>query len=522
MPFDYDPYAILNLSKNADDVDINRAYERLVQRLHPGQNASAAAAAQYEHIHEAYNLLSDTRKRREYDRAESQKTHQEHYFTLNVIPSKRAIVPLGETQVVYFLADIAPSREAIRNFNERDARLNITLVLDQSNSMNKEHRMEKVKAAAQAIIRDLSDDDFISIVTFNNKATIALKASRADNKPQLSARVSMIQASGGTEIFKGLQAALVENEKNYQPDYVNHIILLTDGHTLNDEDNCLQLAYTMAKRGIGISTMGLGVDWNDQFLDELASSTGGSSMFISSVSKVISFMNDHVRSLANTYAERMKLSVATDPDVSLDMAFKLSPHPQPINLTSDVIPLSSLQAARPITVLLQFQMPANMQLGFRSVARIAALGDILPNGGKSHLSVVDTSIEVNEKPSTEKLHPPTAILDALSKLTLYQLQEKAKAALASGNINEATRKLQYLATRLHEMGESHLASQVLFEADTISKTQQFSKAGSKTIKYGTRGLIDQETIQESITALLTKDLQDKPDEASQNPNTVKF
>jgi Ca-activated chloride channel family protein len=272
--------------------------------------------------------------------------------------------------------------------------------------------------------------------------------------------------------------------------------LLTDGHTFGDQDRCLELAAKAAIDGVGISAMGLGHDWNDKFLDELASKTGGSSSFISSIGAVVKFMNEHVRNLSNSFADRMVLSVATDPDVVLESAFKLSPHPQPLQHESGNIVLGGLPNNRPITVLLQLQVPADMPEGQRHFARLAVNGEILANTNPQFYMVKDPLFEISKDVSI-KQDPPTSILDALSKLTLYRLQERAQEALANGDVNEATRRLENLATRLLELGKHELAEQALAEAKRVNVTHHLSTAGRMTLKYQTRHLLSDETPLES-------------------------
>jgi Ca-activated chloride channel family protein len=85
--------------------------------------------------------------------------------------------------------------------------------------------------------------------------------------------------------------------------------------------------------------------------------------------------------------------------------------------------------------------------------------------------------------------PPQAILQCMSRLTLYRMQERARAEVAAGEMIRATRHLQHLATHLLSQGERELAQAVLMEADSINKTHTFSKEGDKKIKYGTRALM---------------------------------
>jgi Ca-activated chloride channel homolog len=102
-------------------------------------------------------------------------------------------------------------------------------------------------------------------------------------------------------------------------------------------------------------------------------------------------------------------------------------------------------------------------------------------------AVSDLSLEVGADDGDDE--PPAAILNALSKLTLYRLQERANHALDQGNYAEATRRLENLATRLLEMGHEALANETLSEVQRVKVTRGLSDEGKKSIKYQTRYLL---------------------------------
>ncbi|MCA9891892.1 MAG: VWA domain-containing protein [Anaerolineae bacterium] len=497
MELQFDPYSVLGISANATNRDIKRAYRRLARRLHPDVNpGNPAAAMQFQDITWAYNILTDPIGKTQVDRQiEDNRQGTNTYFSLRVTPSKRTIAVMPEEQMIYLLAELhaAPQQEEVKRTLTK---LNLTLVVDQSNSMNGS-RMNRVKVAAQRLIDALTPDDILSIVGFNDRASVVLPATYANDKPQLKARVSIMASSGGTEIYRGLEAGIQENRKQFNPGMVNHILLLTDGHTYGDQERCLQLARDANNQGVSISVIGLGHDWNDKFLDSLAAIAGGTSSYIDTPDKVVGFFNEHVRSLTDVFSERLVLSVAPDPDVNIEMAFKLSPSPQSLELVDGRIPLGSLEAKRAVSLLLQFQLPANMPEGFRTVARLVAMGDIMQNDPQAFQVVSDISLEVAKNPHPDE--PPQAIMDALSKLTLYRMQERAQHELEAGNVDEATRLLEHLATRLLERGHSALATTTLNEASQLKRTRTLTDAGQKTLKYSTRALV---RLDEEIASLM--------------------
>lgn len=64
-----DYYQVLGVPKNADEKDIKAAYRRLARKHHPDVNpGSKESEAAFKEVSEAYQVLSDAEKRRQYDR----------------------------------------------------------------------------------------------------------------------------------------------------------------------------------------------------------------------------------------------------------------------------------------------------------------------------------------------------------------------------------------------------------------------------------------------------------------------
>ncbi len=89
----------------------------------------------------------------------------------------------------------------------------------------------------------------------------------------------------------------------------------------------------------------------------------------------------------------------------------------------------------------------------------------------------------------DRVIPPAAIIDAMSHLTLYRIQEKARNEVKDGDIQNATRHLHHVATHLLARGDRNLARTVLQEAQNLQTQKSFSDIGEKRIKYGTRSLL---------------------------------
>jgi Ca-activated chloride channel family protein len=97
-----------------------------------------------------------------------------------------------------------------------------------------------------------------------------------------------------------------------------------------------------------------------------------------------------------------------------------------------------------------------------------------------------------ERPVTSepgKTLPPTDLLNAITLFSLYHMQELAREEMSKGDLNSATRHMEFLATHLLQKGEKELAQSVLNEVTHMRSNRSFSEEGEKRIKYGTRCLL---------------------------------
>lgn len=479
-----DYYAILGVPANASEDELRGAYRLAARRFHPDVNKAPGAAAVFRDINAAYELLSDRQRRSEYDRVST--VHRRTTSALQVTSyySRQYLKCLQEPQLFYALIKIQPLLE--RNLTT-DAPLNLCLVLDHSTSM-KGPRLQSLKSAVHRIIDECQHHDILSIVTFSDSAEVLVPAQHPADRRTLKAHISTIRPEGATAILQGLKAGLAQIERHRDTRYVNHLVLITDGRTYGDEEECLRLASEAHERGIGISGIGIGEDWNDNFLDALASRTGGSSTYVVSPDAVSRFLHERIRSLATAYAERARLITAPTANAELSSVMRIAPNPMAMEINPQPIPLGAIDALSPTSLMLQFHvLTGGVESGEFYVGRVDISADVLGANQRTERVVQDLLVTIADEEVDED--PPPELLDALSKLVLYRLQDRAREALEEGDVVEATRKLEYLATRLFESGQEELGQAAMHEARIVARTRALSDEGAKRLKYGTRSLL---------------------------------
>lgn len=402
---------------------------------------------------------------------------------IQIEASKKAIEAKHSPQLLYLLVHIRPPKES--GFSQLD--LNLCLVLDRSTSMSGE-RLEKVKSAASMIVDKLSKDDRFSLVVFSDRSEVVWPAKRVGDKKVLVAMIERITAFGGTEIHQGLEAGLQEVRRAQLSNYANHLILLTDGHTYGDDEACVDLVRKAAKDSILFSGLGLGPDWNDHLLDELASLSGGDVAYIETPEQVIQELKQVFHGLDSAYARNVRLVTHFPPDIKLTKAFRASPTAQPLTVNQHELRLGSVEGRTPLSVLLEFSINAK-RAGQLVPLPIILTVDIPSNrlrdqGVRKFHEVAVVAQATREEPSE-------SLVAAVQAWNFYQMNEKVWSDLEAGDVHGAEIRMEHLTSRLAEAGHTDLARQLREESLRLLSQGEVSADGRKRLKFGTRSLVSQ-------------------------------
>jgi Ca-activated chloride channel family protein len=489
-----DYYSILGITRDASQEEIKRAYLEAAQKLHPDRNTAAGETEIFLGVQQAYETLSNPRRRAQYDATLPPEVKLHIPYEHSLICSRSSLIHMDEPQMLYIILEIQAPVESRR---APSPPLNVGIVIDRSTSMSGE-KMDVVKATAIQILRNLRQQDILSVVTFSDRAEVIIPAAYHQDRARLEARIQMIQPSGGTEIYQGLEAGAREVLRSLDAKRLNHIILLTDGQTYGDEQQCIELASQLGARGVGVSAMGIGMEWNDVFLDVLATRTGGSSAYVAEPQDIKKLLLEKFNALAQVYAEETTLTIETLEGSRLSYAFRLQPDPGIIMVDESTLRLGPILQDTSTRVIFEYIIhPTAVK------SDIATVLD-----GVLRVSIASTPLPVPplrirlQRPVSEPSEadiPPTEIVQALSRLMLYRMQERARLEIEKGNIEAGTRQLQALAANLMTQGERSLARTIALEVDRIQQEKGISAEGGKKIKYGTRALFLAPPKKESIS-----------------------
>ncbi|MDC0740465.1 vWA domain-containing protein [Polyangium mundeleinium] len=196
--------------------------------------------------------------------------------------------------------------------------VNVALAIDTSGSMEGEAIVAARRASLQ-VIDALKDGDRLAVVVFHSKAELLVPSTELDAEVREEARqrIAAMEARGTTEMADGLQTALDQVLANHNPNGVNRVVLLGDGIP-NRAANLEYTAKRAADRGVAVTTLGLGLDYDETLMGRLADLSGGRYSYIESADKLAGFFREELDRLDTVYGRQASVTLNPGPGVRID------------------------------------------------------------------------------------------------------------------------------------------------------------------------------------------------------------
>ncbi len=189
--------------------------------------------------------------------------------------------------------------------------VNVAIVIDKSGSMQGEKIEQARRAAMQAIDR-LRDSDIVSIITYDSSVQVLTPATKASDRQRIKEQIRSIQAGGNTALFAGVSKGAAEIRKFLDDKRVNRVILLSDGLANIGPDSpseLEQLGESLIKEGISVSTMGLGLGYNEDLMSRLALASSGNHVFIEDAENLVQVFQNEFDDVLSVVAQKIRLNI---------------------------------------------------------------------------------------------------------------------------------------------------------------------------------------------------------------------
>ncbi len=226
-------------------------------------------------------------------------------------PGAHGVLSLSHTKVMNGTSTpVFAEVRIVADANEKApvrAPISLAVVLDTSGSMSGE-KIEDAKRSVLRLISDMRDDDEIAVVRYDDTSTLVQPLARVGSvRRELSEKIRSIHAGGGTNIPGGLShglRALDEAAKGR----VRRIVLASDGLD-GTRSQAEALARTSFASGITVSSMGIGLDFDESYMGAVAQNGHGNFAFVKDGSSLTAFLKRELEETSTTTVENARVKI---------------------------------------------------------------------------------------------------------------------------------------------------------------------------------------------------------------------
>lgn len=379
------------------------------------------------------------------------------------------VLQAGQTQIAY--VKISLTGFAIDERRERTP-VNLAIVLDRSGSMSGE-KLEKAKEAAIMAINRLSSRDIVSVITYESTVNVLLPATRVTDKEAIQERIASITAGGRTALFAGVSKGAAEIAKFIDRNQVNRLILLSDGLANigpSSPGELGELGRSLVREGVSITTIGLGLDYNEDLMTRLAYASDGNHYFVENARDLAGIFDAELGDVLTVVAQEVVTEIYCMPHIR---PLRVLGQDAEISGNKVTIRHNQLYSEAEKSILLEIEVSAQPAGTKLELARVSVR---YANMQTKQIDKLDGTIGVNftESAAVVKDKADKAVLISVVEQVAREKSEEATQLRDQGKVQEAKRVLKSNAAYLKQSGATlgsalldALGSQNFEDADNL-------------------------------------------------------
>ena len=316
---------------------------------------------------------------------------------------------------------------------------NIAIVIDRSGSMQGD-KIKQAKEAARMAVNRLNANDIVSIIAYDDTVTVLVPATKASDRSAILAGIDRIEAGGSTALFAGVSKGAQEVRKFLARDRVNRVILLSDGLANVGPDTpgaLADLGSSLVKEGISVTTLGLGLGYNEDLMSQLAQRSDGNHAFVEHSKDLVKIFNSEFGDVLSVVAQEVVVTIDCGKGVR---PVKVLGRQADIAGQTVVAALNQIYSNQEKYLMLEVEIPKGEANSSQEVAKV-----------KVSYANMDTK-------TTDKLTSAVAV--RFSESEQQVVEQRDKIVLEAATMQVATARNE-LATKLRDEGKVEEAQQLL-------------------------------------------------------------
>ena len=391
----------------------------------------------------------------------------------------------NEPKKVYALFDIVPT-DAVSHITMP---LNLALVLDRSGSMTGE-KIENLKKAVHLVIDRLGAHDQIAMISFDDVSEIPIHSQKATKIGALKGAVDSLTPRNGTQMSLGMKDGMDQLLTANVPDAVSRMILLTDGQTWGDDELCLEIAGQCQERGIPITALGLGNDWNEKLLTGIADKTvmhGGMAAYLNDPADIATAFTQSVAIMQACVVRNSYLTIRLVKGITPQRVWRVSPllselSPAVMGERDIQVPLGDLERGVGQSVLVEL-VTQSRPTGVARLAQASLTYDV-PTTGVTGAAVESNLVVTFVNDLAQTTHSDARVEKLVQEARVHQLKTRALQSEQDGDLTQAARFTRQAATMLLGSGDAAGAQTLQNQTVLLEQGQETSTEYKKEVKMG--------------------------------------
>ena len=333
-----------------------------------------------------------------------------------------------------------------RQLPENSARpVAMALVLDVSGSMEGEKLVQARNAVLEMVDR-MRDADQISLVVYSDNARVVQPLARVrDVRAQLHLTVPTINSEGGTNIPSGLMAG-AQTLAEAPEGVVRRVVLMSDGRDGSGQslDTIAAGLRVRADRGVTLSSLGVGADYDETFMSRLADAGRGNYEFMRDGAQLRAFLGRELQQATRTTVERAVAEVTLPSGWHLTRAYGAE-----AQVTGQTVrlPVGALFAGDERRMVLDLTVDAPSS-GSAGALTADASWYAVQDGRDVRVHGGDLALGVTDSQSAAQASIDHAVFAEAQSTALAARQQDAVNAWRDGRVAEATALAQQNLTAL--------------------------------------------------------------------------
>ncbi len=384
-----------------------------------------------------------------------------------------------------------PNQFASRDQNRTP--LNVGLVIDRSGSMADKGKMEYAKAAAKFIVDNLTSEDRLSIVEYDDRIKVLWPSSAVTSKTQIKRAIDRLEPRGSTNLCGGMQEGIEETGKYIREEKLNRVILLSDGlanQGVTDRSSIYRFARNARQSGVTISTIGLGLEYDEDLMQGIAENGSGRYYYVESPSQMESIFRQELSSLSSTLVQNINIQFRGSGCVK---SVKVYGYDCATERGITSIPLSAFYAGESRSVLVKLKVTAlsegKKELGtLHYTWKETESGKIRKDTSAISVEVTSSKVKVASSENKPVLAEVTLIEAEDEHEKNVRLFEQGQEELARQNMVALQSKLSQANSSLSDIRISKKMEAVAMEEKDMDRAAQAPEAKSSYVKQRKQAL----------------------------------